>query len=266
MENRKKKFIRELCEKSRVRKESGLFVVDGPKMCGEIPSALAEEIYVTEEFLASPHVNICERILREHPFETVTTQDMQKMSDTVTPQGILAVVRQKRAKTVKELLDTEEEPLLLITETIQDPGNLGTMIRAAEAAGATGILMNDMTVDPYSPKVVRSTMGSIFRVPFAVVSDLSRAVKDMASGVYGNGPVNVVATDLSAAKSYREVDYRKPTAILIGNESKGLSGEIKELSTERVIIPMCGKVESLNAAMAATILMFEASGERRRHG
>lgn len=266
MENRKKKFICELCEKAKVRKESGLFVVDGPKMCSEIPAELVEEVFVTEDFLHSPHAGMCEKLMRDHSFEVITPKDMEKMSDTVSPQGILAVVRQLPVKSVREILETETMPLVLVLETIQDPGNLGTMFRAAEAAGATGIILNAKTADPYSPKVVRSTMGSVFRVPFACVDDLTKAIRDMAGGVFAGGAVNVLAADLKAAKDYREVDYRRPTAILIGNESRGLSEEIKELSTERIIIPMCGKVESLNAAMSATIIMFEASGERRRHG
>ena len=266
MENRKKKFIRDLCEKSRVRKESGLFVVDGPKMCSELPAALAEEVYVTEGFLSSAYVRICEDFLRSCPYEIVSPQDMQKMSDTVTPQGILAVARQLCPKSIGELLGTKQTPLVLTLETIQDPGNLGTMFRAAEAAGATGLLFNGGTVDPYSPKVIRSTMGSIFRMPFVQVNDLPKAVRIMRSGEFTEGPVNVLAADLRAKKSYREIDYRKPTAILIGNESKGLSEEMTALATERIIIPMCGKVESLNAAMSATILMFEAAGERRQNG
>lgn len=267
MDNRKKKFIRELCEKARVRRESGLFVVEGPKMCSEIPDDMVSEIYVTPDFLTSPGAGMCGELLRAHGFETVTGADMQKMSDTVTPQGIMALVKQKKKISLAEIAGYSASPLLLVLDRIQDPGNLGTMIRTSEAAGATGVIMNTGTVDPYSPKVVRSTMGSIFRVPFLVLDDLGEAVKRLKEGIHaGTGPVQVIATDLKADISYRETDFTKPTAILIGNESKGLSPELAATATKRVIIPMSGRVESLNAAMSAAILLFEASGERRANG
>ena len=264
MDNRKKKFIRELCARGRARRESGLFVVDGPKMCSEVPLEIVKEVYVTKDFLASAYYPVCSGLLQKNRYEVVSASDMEKMSDTVTPQGILVVAEQKKAVTLESMTDTAGPALLLILETIQDPGNLGTMFRAAEAAGATGIIMNAETVDPYSPKVVRSTMGSIFRVPFLITEDLGRTVTLLKSPKgSAQPPVQVIATDLTAVKSYRDVDYSMPTAVMIGNESKGLSQTMKELANEKVIIPMKGKVESLNAAMSATIMLFEASGERR---
>ncbi len=268
-EGRKKKFIKELLQKPKVRRESGLYVVDGPKMCGELPPEEAEEIFVTQDFLSSKYAESCEGILRSRGYEIVTEQEMRQMSDTVTPQGILALARQKRVRGLRELLELpgkEREPLLVILETLQDPGNLGTILRAAEAAGATGILMDKSCVDIYSPKVVRSTMGALFRVPFLCVEDLLEAVDQLRAGTphpEGKG-LKIYAAHLKGAVDYAGVDYCEPCGLMIGNEAHGLSDALTERADGAVKIPMCGSVESLNAAMAATIILFEANRQRRK--
>ena len=267
IEGRKKKFIRELSEKRKTRTESGLFLVDGPKMCREIPLSLVKEVYVTENFLASPHRETCGELLKTKGYELITEADMKQISDTVTPQGILCVVTQPKIKGIQALLEENrnETPLLIILETLQDPGNLGTIFRAGEAAGVTGIIMNDLTADVYAPKVVRSTMGSIFRVPFVYVKDLREAAHSLRSGMYTEGvPVDILAGDLRGNTDYTEFDYRKPAAYMIGNESKGLTEELIDCATVRIRIPMKGSVESLNAAMAATVIGFEAARQRRQ--
>ena len=266
MEGRKKKFIKELSQRAKVREESGLFVVDGPKMCSEIPSGLLSEVYVTEGFLSSPHAASCEKLLQNHGFTVITDQEMKQISDTVTPQGILCLVRQQNVKGIRALIgdDASEPPLLILLETIQDPGNLGTIFRAGEACGVTGIIMNGLTADVYSPKVIRSTMGSVFRMPFVYVNDLKKAAKNLREGIYTGGrPVEILAGDLAAESDYTLFDYRNPCAFMIGNESKGLSEELKAEASRRIKIPMKGKVESLNAAMAATVIGFEAARQRR---
>ena len=266
IEGRKKKFIKELGAKRKVREESGLYLVDGPKMCSEIPDGLVSEIYVTEEFLSSPHAALCAGLLRENGYNIITESEMKQISDTVTPQGILCLVRQQKVKGLRALIDAcgTEKPLLCILETIQDPGNLGTIFRAGEACGVTGIIMNDRTADVYSPKVTRSTMGSVFRMPFVYVKDLCEAAGRLRAGEYTGGePVEILAGDLQGAIDYIEFDYRKACAFMIGNESKGLSEELKNEATKRIKIPMKGNVESLNAAMAATVIGFEASRQRR---
>jgi len=266
IDGRQKKFIRELAEKSRIRRESGLFLVDGPKMCSEIPEGMLSDVYVTEAFLQSPHAGSCEKLLRTNGFITVTESDMKQMSDTVTPQGILCVARQEKRFGIRDLLKAAEgkKPLLVILETLQDPGNLGTIIRASEAAGVTGIIMNSTTADVYSPKVVRSTMGSVFRVPFVTVGDLTKTAEDLTEGIYTDGErVDVLAACLQGSSDYTAFDYKRPCAFMIGNESAGLSSELIERATVKIRIPMEGRVESLNAAMAAAVIAFEASRQRR---
>ena len=266
MEGRKRKFILELQKKSRLRRETGLYVIDGPKMAGEIPSDEAEEIYVTREFLNSPHAAGCECLLKARGFTVVTDTEMKQMSDTVTPQGILAVVRQRRIHGLKALLEYPGPPLLMILETIQDPGNLGTILRASEAAGVTGVIMDRESVDVYSPKVVRSTMGAVLRVPFLCVDDLLPAVTALREGgMTGGIPLRIYAAHLDGACDYAKVSYRGPCAVMIGNESRGLTDSLTDLADEKILIPMCGQTESLNSAMAAAIIAFEAARQRREN-
>ena len=149
-------------------------------------------------------------------------------------------------------------PLIMALENLQDPGNLGTVLRTAEGAGVTGILLSSGCVDLYNPKVIRSTMGSIYRMPFFVADDFHAAIRELKE--HG---VRWYAAHLKGEDSYDRKDYRQPTGFLIGNESRGLSDETAKLADGYIRIPMCGRVESLNAAVASAILMYEAS--RQRH-
>ena len=226
-------------------------------------------------------------------FEVVRDDIFRKMSDTQTPQGILCVVKRMdktfedlmKETQMKEYQETEcqekdkhqkdnqkkdyqekdgqaerecAKGLYLILEDIQDPGNLGTMIRAGEGAGVSGIIMSDKTVDVYNPKTIRATMGSIYRVPFCYVSDLHRCIKDLQEC-----DIQVFAAHLKGEESYDLQDYCRSVAFLIGNEGNGLKDETAELADTYIKIPMLGKVESLNAAIAATLLVYEAARQRR---
>lgn len=146
---------------------------------------------------------------------------------------------------------------LLILEGIQDPGNLGTMIRTGEGAGATGILMDKTTVDIFHPKTIRATMGALYRMPFFITSDLQGSIQQLKEK-----GVSIYAAHLSGTLSYEEPDYRGHTGFLIGNEGNGLSPEIAGLADFPIRIPMEGKVESLNAAVAAALLMYEVRRQR----
>lgn len=283
LDGRKKKFISELIKRPRQRKESGLYVVDGPKMISELCEEDTEEIYVTKEFLSSANAPLCFGLLQKVSYTVITEQEMKQISDTATPQGIIALVKQRRINTLKDFMefsgryarkisegkvakknDYACEPLLLILETIQDPGNLGTIIRAAEASGVTGIIASRDTVDIYSPKVVRSTMGAMLRMPYIAVEDLGKAVGALKAGIYTEGrKVDVYAAHLEGSSDYAKTDYTKPSAVMIGNESKGLSSELANMADSYIIIPMLGATESLNAAVAASVICFEAARQRR---
>lgn len=149
--------------------------------------------------------------------------------------------------------------LFILLEDLQDPGNLGTIFRTGEGAGVDGIIMSRQTVDVYNPKVIRSTMGSVYRVPFLYVDDLCEVIRTMQEH-----NISVYAAHLKGKKYYDCYDYRKGTAFVIGNESAGLKEETAGSADEYIRIPMAGKVESLNAAVASSILLYEAGRQRRK--
>ena len=168
-------------------------------------------------------------------------------------------VAKRKEYTLESILKNAQEPLsLLILDGLQDPGNLGTLVRAGEGAGVSGIIMSENTVDIYNPKVIRSTMGSIFRVPFIYVKDLKEVIDKLNSK-----GILVYASSLEGAIEYDRPDYKKDTAFIIGNEAAGISKEILDITDKKIKIPMLGEVESLNAAVAGSILMYEAVRQRR---
>ena len=146
----------------------------------------------------------------------------------------------------------------MILEHLQDPGNLGTIIRAGEGAGVTGIIMDSSTADIYNPKVIRSTMGSVLRVPFTYVDNLGETLLKLKEK-----NIRLFAAHLKGKQSYDKENFCESTGFLIGNEANGLSDETANLADTYIRIPMAGQVESLNAAVAASVLMFEAARQRR---
>ncbi len=238
------------------RREEGLYVIEGVRMYSEVPLERLDGVYVTEEFLGGVSQETNER-LAQTGYELVTEEVMKKMSDTQTPQGILCVVRTVSHE-LKEIL--EGGSLFCILDGLQDPGNLGTVFRSAEAAGASGVIMSRDTVSIYNPKSVRSTMGTLFRMPFAYVDDLCGAIEDMR----GLGGIRTYASALDGSSAYTEFDYSGPTAFVIGNEGGGVTKAVRDAADERIFIPMEGEVESLNAAIAASVLLYESHRQRSR--
>lgn len=257
--NKQVKRIVSLRSKAKARREEGVYVVEGLRMCRELTPDSVDGLYVTEGFASDPDNR---KWLEGFRPELVSDVVMNAMADTRTPQGVLAVVRQ-RAYTMDDILRADQgKPLaLMVLETIQDPGNLGTIIRAGEGAGITGIVMNRDTADIYNPKVIRSTMGSVFRMPFAYVDDLHAACALMK-----NWGVRLFAAHLKGVNNYDQEDYTDHVGFLIGNEANGLTDGTAALADCLVKIPMEGAVESLNAAVAASVLMFESARQRRNRG
>lgn len=260
--NQQMKHVIQLNKKARTRYEQRVFVVEGMKMCMEAPKEDIQAMYVSESFLQVPdHVQRIEG----YSYEVVADPVFRTISDTQTPQGILALVKMPEYS-LSDLMGKRKEekgraakaPHLLILESIQDPGNLGTMIRTGEGAGVTGIIMNRTTVDVFHPKTIRATMGSLYRVPFYVADSLEETLAELK-----DRGVSLYAAHLKGTLSYSEPDYTKPCGFLIGNEGNGLTEEIAAYAEEYIRIPMEGKVESLNAAIAATLLMYEVNRQRR---
>lgn len=261
MANQQMKRIALLNRKAKARYGQRVFVAEGVKMCLEAPKEKVRAMYVSESFLS-------EESRREkvsgYPYEVVSDAVFRAVSDTDTPQGVLCLVEMPEYQ-LEDLLggqigqgDNPVNAHVLILEGIQDPGNLGTMIRTGEGAGVTGVIMDKSTVDIFHPKVIRSTMGSLYRVPFHVTPDLpgtARLLKECGISLY--------AAHLSGEVAYDQPDYSKPVGFLVGNEGNGLSPQAASLADACVRIPMEGSVESLNAAVAAALLMYEANRQRR---
>ena len=243
-----KKLI-QLKEKSKVRKTTGTFTVEGKKMFVEIPAEDLVSVYVSETFLKENG-----ELVKDKKYQIVSDQVFKKISDTVTPQGIVAVVKQK-SYSIDYIIEkrNKEKSCIVVLDRLQDPGNMGTIIRTGEAAGISGIIMSKDSADIYNPKVIRSTMGSIFRVPFAIVDDLAAAVDTLKD----NG-ITTYAAHLKG-ELYNSGSLTKDCALLIGNEARGLSEKISAKADKLIKIPMHGIVESLNAAIATAILMYEAA-------
>lgn len=253
--NQQMKTIVQLNKKAKARRELRAFVVEGIKMFRETPRELLQRVYVSEQFFSDAKN---QEYLAESgiEYELVSDNVFAHVSDTNTPQGILAIVRQP-AYAFEELLQAGHTRLLVL-EDIQDPGNLGTMFRTGEGAGLTGIIMTRETVDLFAPKTVRATMGSIYRMPFFVTENLPGTL-----GALRDAGVHTFAAHLRGEKYYDELDLTGATAFLIGNEGNGLRKETADMADMYLKIPMEGRLESLNAAMAAGILMYEAHRQCR---
>lgn len=262
--NPRMKEIIQLRKKSRMRTKTGTFLVEGMRMLREVPPERLVQLYATEEF-CKKHRG--EPIL-EAGYQLVSPEVFACISDTKTPQGGLAVVRQHVFSEEEILTESTEksgtgerrQAHILILDNIQDPGNLGTIFRTAEAAGVTGILLSRDCADIYNPKTIRSTMGAIFRMPFVYTDDLPGAVKRLQKQ-----NIRIYAAYLDGENAYDEEDYRQGSAFLIGNEGRGLRPEVAACADRLIRIPMEGKAESLNAAVAAAVLMFEVSRQRKRY-
>ena len=261
--NAKVKRLVNLKKRRKARDTEKVFLVEGIRMFQEVPGELLRELYVTEGFYKKEKQLVDGRRSESGcEFEVFADTVFQYVSDTQHPQGVLCVVRQESGTRQPSDLwkspSGDQEPLLLVLDNLQDPGNMGTILRTAEAAGVTGIIMSKDCVDVFNPKVIRSTMGSIFRMPFVYVESLTDTIEEMkAAGVH------TYAAHLAGENSYEEYDYCRASAFFIGNEGNGLSDEVAKLSHTYIRIPMAGQVESLNAAIAATILVFEAGRQRR---
>lgn len=245
-----------LQKKRKQREETGLFPAEGIRLFEEIPEDRLEQVFASESFLKREDAwEILKKAEKKEIF-SVKDSVFAGMCDTRTPQGILALVRRKDW-TMEEILALSGNPFFMMAENLQDPGNLGTILRTGEGAGITALILSKGTVDIYSPKVIRSTMGSLFRIPFLYVENMPETVsmlKQKGISVYG--------AHLEGSVPYDQPDYTAPSAILIGNEGNGLTDSTAAACSRNVRIPMEGAVESLNAAMSAGILMYEVHRQR----
>lgn len=250
--NSQVKNVIQLNKKAKARREQGLFAAEGIKMFLEAPREWIHRVYVSE---ACREPRVMERA-KNFPCEIVEEKVFGQMCDTQTPQGVLTVLKTP-SYSMEDLLRAKR-PLLAVLEDLQDPGNAGTIFRTGEGAGVSGVILTKTSVDVTNPKVIRATMGSIYRMPFLYAEDVVSLKQ-----ILKQHNIHTFAAHLQGKNTYDREDYRQGTAFFIGNEGKGLTREASEAADCLVRIPMCGQVESLNAAMAAGILMYEAARQRR---
>ena len=186
----------------------------------------------------------------------ITDKLLKEICDTQNPQGIIAVVGFDN-KTLIEALK-EKGNFLVLLDRVQDPGNMGTIIRTADALGANGILVTSGCVDPYNPKTIRATMGSVFHIPLVHFES-----SDEALSILKSKSIGIISTGLLSSRPCYEIDFTKDFVLVIGNEASGVSEDILASSDSIVKIPMTGRAESLNAAIASGIVMYEASRQRQ---
>ena len=243
------KEITALLKKSKERKEKKVFVIEGRKMFEEIcqDKSRVVKAYFSDSYVKEQYEG---KTMPEVPYEIVADSVFTAMAETVTPQGVLAIVKMPEYS-LDDMIANAGTMVLL--ENLRDPGNLGTIIRTAEAAGVSGVILSKESVDIFNPKVIRSTMGAVYRVPFLYVEDFMALLTELREK-----DVRLLAAHLQGKKTFDKADYSGKVGILIGNEANGLSKEASELANEKVLIPMAGSVESLNAAVAAALLMYEA--------
>jgi TrmH family RNA methyltransferase len=248
--------------KRSARDDSGVFLLEGPQAVRE---ALTFRPELVLELFATPTA------LERHPgigeqanaagvdVQFVTEQVLDAMADTVTPQGFVAVCRQFPVS-VKDIFASSPR-LIAILEEVRDPGNAGTIIRAADAAGADAVILSGRSVDLYNPKVVRSSTGSIFHVPVAVQASLDDVQGRARQAGLQLLAADIKGDDLLSART-RGV-LAKPTAWLFGNEARGLSDENLALADQAISVPIYGKAESMNLATAASVCLYESAFAQR---
>lgn len=248
-DNEQIKYIKKLKDK-KFRDETKEYLVEGIKLVKE----------AIEENVTIKMIVVCEDCDNESTIEQsllyeiakynciyVTKKLFQSITDVVNPQGILAVVEKGDNNDNIQY----NEDIIVALDGIQDPGNLGTILRTADSANLKQIILTTDCADPYNPKVVRSTMGAIFRMNIITTDNLQKTLQTVKKHKF-----EVMATSLEATKSIYNIEYRKKV-IVIGNESKGVSKEIQDMADIKVKIPMLGKTESLNASVACGIMIYE---------
>jgi TrmH family RNA methyltransferase len=253
------KAVRALSRRS-VRERTGRFLVEGPQSVREVVLHHPEQVvdlYLTTE-ARSRHADIVASAEAEQLYLHEVSDDvLAALCDTPTPQGLAAVCRTTTA-TLDEVLAGRPRLLVLLTN-VRDPGNAGTVIRGADAAGADAVLVSDASVDVHSPKVVRSTAGSLFHLPLVTGLPVEETVASLrAAGI------RVLAADGAGAVLLPDVDLEAPHAWVMGNEAWGLAPEVRELCDQVVRVPIYGKAESLNLAMAATVCLYASAAAHNR--
>jgi TrmH family RNA methyltransferase len=243
------------------RKTQGKFLIEGLRLCEEMASSNwdAESVLFTSSFQDSTAGKKLLRKFERRNVHTIPLKNdaIKKLSDTVTPQGIICVVKIRQFSW--DEVWSKVLSIVLVLDQIRDPGNVGTLIRTADAFGIDGVILSTDTVELFNPKVIRSTMGSIFHVPVFGEVDLEKTIPGLKRRNF-----KICGTDAKEGKDLDQLDYSSNICLLIGSEAKGLSTRLSRLSDETIRIPTGGKAESLNASVAGGILLYEMTKRKHR--
>jgi TrmH family RNA methyltransferase len=248
--------LRRLSGRRAARLDEGRFVIDGPILLAE---ALAAGVAVEEVFTSGSHDTVVDAAASAGAIVREIHRDvLARATDTVTPQGVAAVARRVEVTVEEALQAAARGPLALVLVDVADPGNAGTLVRAAEAAGAAAVLFCTGSVDPSNAKCVRASAGALFHVPIAAGGDGEAVLERL-----GDLGVRRAATVAHGGTPYDTVDLTGPIALVLGSEAHGLPAPALAAVDERLTIPMDGRSESLNVAMAGSVLCFESLRQRR---
>ena len=245
------KSLIQLQEKAKARKQSGTFLIEGMR---EIELAIKgnyeiETILFLPELLSNNHITK----LTNNPIE-ISKEVYQKLAYRDTTEGILAVAKTKSLQLSD--LKLPENPLILVMEAIEKPGNIGAVLRTCDAAKIDAVIIANPKTDLYNPNIVRSSVGCLFTNQIAIGS-----TEEVIDFLIEND-INFYSATLQNATSYHTQDYTTPTALVVGTEATGLSELWREKTTQNIIIPMQGEIDSMNVSVAAAILIFEAKRQR----
>ncbi len=253
------KNLRSLAD-SKYRKKEQAFLIEGVKMVEEaLRDNAGVKMVMAAPSLLQHHGKGVLKLAEDKGIDILWVSErlMDTLSESKTPQPVMAVTRMKQ-RSEEELL-AHSSGLIVIAHQLQDPGNLGTIIRTAEAVGASGVAVTTNTVDPFNAKAIRASMGSILRLPLLQVGDISSFIKKCKQKGF-----QTVATTLTGEKAHVDVDLRKPTAVILGQEGAGLPQDIMADIDLRIRIPMAETIDSLNVATAAAVILYEAMRQRSR--
>ena len=248
-------------KQKKYRDELGLFIVEGIRLVEEAAKSnwLVETCIYTSEAQGEPRVKKILEQLKTKECRTIevlkTVYD--KASETKEPQGLMAIVK-KSAHQLVDMLGKDENPLLVVLDEVQDPGNVGTIIRTAAAAGCTGIILTKGCADVFAGKVVRASMGSLFNIPIVEGVTQSEIISYLTQY-----KIDILATSLEGSRVYFQANLKKSVAVVFGNEGNGVSSHLLQESKERIHIPLVGNVESLNVAASAAVILYEAVRQRQ---
>lgn len=240
------------------RKKEKSFLIEGLKMVEEaLRDELGVLLVIATPSLLQHHgkgvLKLAES--RQKPVLWISDKVMDSLADSKTPQPVMAEVGMKQHS--EESLLADDRELIVIAHQLQDPGNLGTIVRTAEAAGASGVAMVSPSVDPYNPKAIRASMGSIMRVPVIATADAAQLIEKCKARSF-----QTVATVLTGSRLHFDIDLRKPTVVILGQEGGGLPPDLMSAVDYQVRIPMAGTIDSLNVATAGAVMLYEAVRQR----